>query len=157
MADHGAVSPRSTPIVRRRSWDHAVATEGINRREGVNAFPLRSFFFFLLRLSTPLHGEHTAAVSLRMHYCRTFPPPDDAHVSRPIHRRRMTRRTPWSRTPPPHAVTTIPHRRGKSPLLPSFCFFSFFFFFLPCSTVDAACHAPLAISSPQLFPLFFLR
>ena len=55
VADRGAVIPRSTPIVRRRSWDCAVAPEGINRREGVNSFPLRSLPSFSFA-SSPLHA-----------------------------------------------------------------------------------------------------
>ena len=81
VADRGVVIPRSTPIVRRRSWDRAIASEGINRREEGNFLLLRSFSSFA---SSP---SSSCAQSTPHHRTapRTTPPPHaPAHADEPL-------------------------------------------------------------------------
>ena len=102
----------------RRSCARAVTSEGINRREVVNSFPLRPFPSSSFPSLICAHRAHRRRLAPLARHCRTPPPPDSAHASCPVHRRRTTRRTSWTRTLPPHAVATVPHRRGKFPLSP---------------------------------------
>ena len=145
-ADHGAVSPRSAPIARRRSWNRVVAPEGINRREEVNSFPLRtsascSFPSPPRAQSLPPPScsaraplPHAAAVGQRARLTPGTPPPDDAPDAVDRHL-------------PPHAIATVLHHRGKSPLLLS-AFSVRLLVLLLLVMLHRRCGAPPVISSP---------
>ena len=75
VADRGAVSPRSTPIVRRGLWDCATAPEGINRWEEDKSLPLRSFPSSSFSLLSSARKARRRS-SPRARHCRSSPPPD---------------------------------------------------------------------------------
>ena len=61
VAGRGAVIPRSTPIVRRRSRERSVAPEGINRREEVTLSPFAIRLFASSLSCAPSTPPHIAA------------------------------------------------------------------------------------------------